>query len=253
MKFVPAPSSSYCEIMQDSDIKYAWAKPIPGGVQQTHDFIKCRDFFNESLVACQIGCPSPAIYGFTYDVNKHRLPMDKVRLILKGVKIEELVSNLKTLNECEERVGFTPTEMTPIPETDYFLLTGDEKWIRSTVMISFYTHILRCLYQYDVEEGESLELFLTRVGQVGSGNAAKYQKAINNIPFLLLLERVDEVFPVGTLPKEGMKKIDNISKIHNYSGIVTWSKAVSSRDGKGLLDQYVDQFEVFVKMVGKAA
>ena len=65
-EFIAAPKNSYCEIYQDSDLKFSFAVEDEKSIRQVHDFIKCRDFFNEALVASQVGCESPMIYGFTY-------------------------------------------------------------------------------------------------------------------------------------------------------------------------------------------
>ena len=56
------------------DLKFAFAVEDDKSIRQVHDFIKCRDFFNEALVASQVGCVSPTIYGFKYPSDKY--PVD---------------------------------------------------------------------------------------------------------------------------------------------------------------------------------
>ena len=139
--FIPAPSSPYNEIMQDSDLKFAFAVCVDEGLKQVHDFIKCRDFFNEVVLSCQMGCPSPRIYGFEYPSLEYPISFKVTQLILRGEKLEGLVDRLHILNDYEVSAGYAPTCLEEIEGTKFLYLKADRVWTRSTVMISLYTHI----------------------------------------------------------------------------------------------------------------
>ena len=74
-------------------------------------------------------------------------------MILKGGDFTLLLKNLKLLNDYEatirEEEPFEFTDLFEIPGTEHLYLCSSSRWVRSTVMISLYTHIIRCLYQYE--------------------------------------------------------------------------------------------------------
>ena len=251
-KFIPAASKHYCEIYQDSDLKFAFAVEDDESVTQVHDFIKCRDFFNEALVGSQLKCESPSIYGFKYPSEKTPADTETTRLILKGADFTKFLKNLDILMMYEKGLSDTPTRVEKIPETDFYYLTGPSRWMLSTVMISFYTHILRCLYQFDNTDEKDLIGFLSSVADRkanSTSNAVVYQNSINKINFDLLIAKAHEVFPAGTLPFKGMSCITSVGVIHNNSGIVSWSNAIASKK-EHMSGMYGDSVLKFRSMVG---
>lgn len=246
-KFIEAPSKSYCEIYQDSDLKFSFALEDDTTIRQVHDFIKCRDFFNEALVSSQIGCVSPSIFGFQYPSEEYPVDLEVTRLILKGGNFSTLKKNLKLLNEYEEGIRqeepFEFTNLFDIPGTNHLYLCSSSRWVRSTVMVSLYTHILRCLYQYDIEADNFLD-FMEKVAEQ-EGNAAKYQKSINNIDLDKLIKYADTIFPDGTLPIPGMSAITSVSTIHNSGGIVSWSNSISGKSNSMPGGMYADSVSIY--------
>lgn len=241
-KFIPAPGKSYCEIYQDSNLKFAFALESDTELRQVHDFIKCRDFFNEALVATQIGgIDSPSIFGFSYPAKKYPIDLETTRLILKGTRFNEMLKNLQLLNKFERELDLEQTTITAIPDSEHYYLTGDKVWLVSAPMISFYTHILRCIYQYD-HDAENFVDFMTKCSEQ-TGNAAKYQKSINEMDWVLLISRAHDIFPKGTLPLPEMSAIKSVSTVHNYTGIVSWAK-------DGMYEQYKDSYKKFKELGG---
>ena len=245
-EFIAAPSKNYCEIYQDSDLKFSFAVEDEKSIRQTHSFIKCRDFLNEALVSSQIGCESPAIYGFTYPTKEYPVDLEATRLILTGADFSNLHKNLQLLNGYEETIRqeelFEFTNLTEIPGTKYLYLRSSSRWVRSTVMISLFTHIIRCLYQYDIDADNFLD-FMSKCSEK-SGNAAKYQAKINKIDLHKLISLADQVFPDGTLPIPGMSAIESVGTIHNNGGIVSWSDSISNNKND-LYGMYADSVTIY--------
>ena len=245
-QFIVAPTKSYGEIYQDSDLKFAFAVEDDKSIRQVHDFIKCRDFFNEALVASQVGCVSPTIYGFKYPSDKYPVDLKVTRMILNGGDFTLLLKNLKLLNDYEatirEEEPFEFTDLFEIPGTEHLYLCSSSRWVRSTVMISLYTHIIRCLYQYE-HAAENFLDFMEKCAN-HTGNAAKYQKSINKIDMDMLIKYAKVVFPDGTLPHPGMSSIESVGNIHNYGGIVSWSESISS-GRSNLQGMYADSVAIY--------
>lgn len=245
-QFIAALPKSYAEIYQDSDLKFAFAVEDDKSIRQVHDFIKCRDFFNEALVASQIGCASPPIYGFEYPAEKYPVDLEVTRMILKGDNFTLLLKNLKLLNDYEATIREEePIEFTNIqklPGSDHYYLTSSSRWVRSTVMISLYTHIIRCLYQYEHAAENFLDFMEKCANQ--EGNAAKYQKSINKIDMDMLIKYAKVVFPDGTLPHPGMSSIERVGNVHNNGGIVSWSESISA-GRNDLQGMYADSVAIY--------
>lgn len=250
-KFIAAPSKSYCEIYQDSDLKFAFAVEDAKSIRQVHDFVKCRDFFNEAVVASQVGCECPTTYRFTYPAKEYPVDLETTRLILKGDDFKLFKKNLPFLQDFENLVtalGPIPTTIIEqIPDTDLYYLKSSYRWTLSSVMISFYTHILRCLYQYDIDSGNLID-FLRKCAD-GTGNAANYQKTINKINFEVMLRETDKLFPNGTLPWRNMSEINSVDTLHNYGGIVSWSNSIIQKR-EDMSGMYPESVQAFLKMGG---
>lgn len=249
MDFIPAPSKSYTEIYQDSDLKYAFAVFEGTTLRQVHDFIKCRDFFNEAVVSCQIGCECPSIWGFKYPSLEYPLDTTVTNLVLKGANFKLLFKNLPLLNAFEEEVGINTTQIEPIKGTDYYFCRGAHAWIRSTVMISLYTHFLRVLYQFDFE-ADDFQGFLDQVEaqDINSRNAVKYQRQIAPLNLKVMVGGAHRIFPDGCLPLPDMKSIDNISHMHNNTGMVSWTKTVTG-ESNVMEDYYRESQETYKALV----
>lgn len=236
-------SGSYCEIYQDSDLKFALtAEQEDGTIEQVHDFIKCRDFLCDAIVATQLNIKSPQIWGYSYPGDKKPAITHHTVLILSGSNFSHLEDHLKFLNEFEKENNLELSVLTDVEGSKYKIIYGDKFWMNSTVTISMYTHILRCLYQYS-PLAEDFFSFLEKVESLG-GNAANYQRKINSFGTKNIMKSLFHCFSVPTLPKKGMKEIDSISIIHNNGGIVTWSKSLTNKynNSGGLYEDEVKDF-----------
>lgn len=233
--FIKAKPSRYSEIYQDSDIKFAFAVETEDTIIQVHDFVKCRDFLNEAVVSTQIGCDCPTIYSFKYPTEKYPVDLETTRLILSGSSFNLFSKNIHLLQDVDHTL-----KIEEIPDTELLYVTAGSMWTLSTVMISLYTHILRCLYQYEIE-ADDLWNFLEQVAKL-NGNAAKYQQKINQIDLKKLVLKSEVIFPKGTLPIPEMSSLTKVHTIHNYGGIVTWSGCISSNknDLYGMYEKSVD-------------
>lgn len=248
MKLIEAPKKSYCELYQDSDIKFSFVVPEGEGImRQTHSFTKCRDFLNDALVSSQFGCVSPRIYGFEYRGDEYPIDFSKARLALSGSNFDRLSDNIVLLNKFEEENSLTQTDIYAFEDSEYLYVEGDSGWVRSTVMISLYTHILRCLYTYTSEESTFSKFMRSLIGL--EGNAANYQKKINYIDFELLIAKSKEIFPEGSFPFPEEEGIQNIQTLHNHTGIVSWVDMLDNI-GSGHFSFYPESAKTFVRLAG---
>lgn len=215
----------YSEISQSDDLTFSFIHETGDALVETHGPIKCRDFYNEALVGCQLGWQPEAVYGFTYPVHEWPIQFDKLRQLLRGRYLDRLIERLPLLNDFEEELGWEKTTITKFEPSEAYLEAAPQ-WLRASPMISLYTHLIRCLYAGDTDGHEDLLNFLIFVPTQGLGNASQYQRELNKIDIKELLKNLDTVFPEGTLPTEGMSEIDDAYDFHDDGGIVSFTQSV---------------------------
>lgn len=252
--FITADFHDYTEIMQSVDLHYALAYETPKDIIQTHHWIKCRDFFNEALIASKLGLEeSPRVWGFSYPSGEYPIDLSETRLLLKGSNWTNLLKNLSLLNDYEESISQELTTIEKIDGTDYLYCRSSSNWLISPTTLSFFTYILRCLYAYDYD-AEDLISYLRDVEKLGIGNDKQYQKDINKIDFDLFIRNMREIF-LSDLPFKKMKDLDDTAyTIHDHTGIVSWSKTVSSNFDymEGTYQNAVNRFKEIIKINNEA-
>jgi len=240
MKFIPAPGAAYSEIYQDSSLKFAFAiyDKNTDTLQQVHDFVKCRDFLNDALLASKQGVVSSKIYGFSYDGENSPISNKHPLMILKGDGFDYLINGLRLLNKVEEGIKSRMSKVVDIPGTSYKLLKFSPVYLRSTVTISLYTHIIRALHQYDSSGYEDLFSFLKEIPKkYGKGSVVEYQGYIDSFLDLeLLFVKIRSIFKLNSEFPDASNSTD-ISQIHDGGGIVSFSKVVEY----GYEDGYEDE------------
>lgn len=215
------------EIYQDISLKFAtcYYNGDKEEVLQTGPWIKCRDYLNEYVVAGKLGTKSPKIWGYAYDAGAYPVNFDETHILVKGPRITHLLNQISLLNDVERERGWQETVIKEIDGTPFYLVVSSGHWLHSTVSISMFTHILRMLYGYNMEEDDTLWTFCDR-NKTGIGNAATYQRHIDDyIGFEKYLDALPKVFNDDTLPYEGMAEYVVTDDIHNYGGIVSFAKA----------------------------
>lgn len=249
-------SECYTEIYQDSDLKFALVFETEDSLIQTTKTVMCRDFFNDALVCSFLNQKAVPIYGFKYPTKEYPIQLDKTRIYLTGKDFSSLKENLKLLNAFEKEAKYRRTSIHDMTGNDelsegleHIYLTASEVWLRSTVTISLYTHLIRCLYQYEFEDVKDLFEFLERVEEK-SGNAASYQRLISKINLKRFMKGLRKIFTKITLPSKDFRKVDriNIDAIHDNGGIVTFTGAIV--DGNDYING--SGFKMYEKEIYKA-
>jgi hypothetical protein len=222
-RYIPSETAYFSEIYQDSDLKFSSVSISNRVVTQLHDFVKCRDFLNDTLAASRQKKKSKLIYGFTFDGSDTPINLKRTELVLKGSDFTLLKSQLYLLNELERSLGARPTVLRNLKgQKDKYLLLASPFWLRALPVYSFYTHILRCLYQYKKAEGcETFQDFLESCANK-TGIAATYQYVINKVDFYTLLMKARSIFRLKDWVHVDGVDTGSIYKIHDRGGIVSF-------------------------------
>ncbi len=159
-------TANLIEEYQQTGIGFAFISAPKDGYMQCHSLVKCRDFLQDA-VRCKVpnsGISECKIYGFNY-INKVNPPIDlnKMRLMvtyknIKGNSLDidtmsiEMLYALKLIHHYEEIMGIkVKTRQKQFNHKDFtnpiWTFTGSSVWVRSPVLISLYTLLIRLGYK----------------------------------------------------------------------------------------------------------
>ena len=163
--------------MYEKGIEYAL---VSDKNEQCHTFVWCKDFLHD-VVYSSVNKRPIEIYRFKYDPNIDPNPSFKELKILitnpKDKKIEEKIHNcLDFLNKIESFLDIKPTKIVNCndPPEGYkkvFLFIANNRWIKSPVMISLYSLLVRLGFSHQINDN-----FLTTIEKMKLGALKAYQK-----------------------------------------------------------------------------
>lgn len=197
------------ESPQDIGIKFSFCTLDDSSVTRLHEFVKCRDFLGDVVMANKAGTSS-IIYGFRVTPEELKVNPDKTQLILKFPKVnyKKCLSNYTKLHEIEEKNGFELTKVIAVDD-EHIVVIGDKWWQQSVFGISLYTYLLKV---FSIPSKKSIWKRLDTSDIV----EARYYKNTKHILFdvFSILHKLDLSDPTGN-------NFTDITRIHNYSGFVS--------------------------------
>lgn len=232
------------EIYQDVGIKYATCVVDGDEVIQTGPWIKCRDYLNEYVVAGIFQQESPKVYGYTFNAEKFPVHFEQTRLLVRGEQIQQLVDNIKFLNDVEDSQGWERSTIENIDGTKVYLLRSPGFWQNSTVSISLYSHLIRMLYGYKMDVKDLWE-FGKAVSKLSGGNTIDYQRKLEQAGFETFVCSIPEVFPEPVPPRKGMSEYITTENIHNSGGMLSFIHAFNNGDSSVVGLFYAEQLREF--------
>jgi hypothetical protein len=144
--------SRYCEVGQTNPLRWKTLfKEKDGSFIDQSGWIKCKDFFNDTLAYFKVGTKF-SIYGYKNDIKKNE---EGVYFLLKEIKdMDSFIDGLNVMNvrlfkdlKCE--VAYWPQE-----KGQCVILLPNQIW-ESTYILSLATMIIRCAnYGYKYKEWE---------------------------------------------------------------------------------------------------
>jgi hypothetical protein len=140
MKIELYPTKSLAEEYQPTGMYFAF---ISTKNEMCHTWIKCRDFLQDA-VRNQLTGKEDSIYGFCYlPKSDPKIDLKKTRMLIKGVKLDEVIKySLQLVNHYERVAGLTPRSKV-VKTDDMYLFLGPGEWSQSPVLISLYTLLIR--------------------------------------------------------------------------------------------------------------
>lgn len=209
---IPYPDTpNLIELSQFKTVKFSFVNKKENTLTEIIANVLCRDFLGDVLIAEERKEPFE-IYRFRYNPNTTKIDRDKTRLsihILDEEEQENLFNNLSILNMIEESLGQDKTQIFTTDKNNIFFIEGSNWWLQTTIHLSFYTFLIKCLlYKYN-----NLTFWKEELKKIHS-NEANYMRSLypvydKFISFLTTLKNTHKV--------SGWDNID-LETLHNYSG-----------------------------------
>lgn len=139
----------YSEDFQTIKCRFAFAVKLKdGNYKAQHQFVRCRDFLNDTLVWKAKEAPEKTIYGYNF-----RGRIETTVSCLAMVRHGKLKERIGELNAIERKLGLRETEVIDVdfekPERvddgPAVIVIGDKWWQKTTVQYSWWTLMLRQL------------------------------------------------------------------------------------------------------------
>lgn len=216
--------NSLAELMQTITIKFSFAKlGEPGTVLRIHDWIKCRDFFNEVLVG-HATKKEHAIYGFSYGPDNIPIDEENLTLLIKFPDVKTRTNFQSNWSILEQLCTNNNAQKPILVDTeDPFikLLISDKVWQLNIPRLSYYTYILKVMnYSFNNPMNWMKEL----KAYIGNSIEKKYLSKLEEKATKWLYEDCLFLFPNTNI--SGHEEKTSIVTIHNYSGFFTVCNSV---------------------------
>lgn len=189
-------------------------------------FCRCKDYFNDMFFTEKTG-KAVSIYGFNWKQGNGKGVLDQDRLTIAvrlrnrnntqefyDIKDEEVKSVFLLLKQFNDSNKFNTLEVENSDDNKYVIISFDKKWIEIPYLCSAFHLFIRLGFTY--KEGEDLISFYEKGSKnfISPSDESYFRSAKNKIKDLL----------EGKIDTKQKYEDYNTGNIHNYSGIVNYSK-----------------------------
>jgi len=232
--------SDYNQIYQHVDVRFSFLKRAKNAKNvfiELFPKVLCRDYLSDCVSASILGEENiSGIYGFeleeSIDTSELLMSVSVVSKIhfLQGLSV---IRNLeREFKDLKTPVTFYKTEF-----NNNYVIVADKAWLKSSITISVFTHIIRCI-NHVTPRFKKFENLFKYIHTNHSTNDSKYIDEMRSVDIRMLLSNIDEI--LGSHPAVGfdMKFLNTGSfftttsyssvaeSFHNYSGVASFAKGV---------------------------
>ena len=149
----PTGWSKLTESPQSYQNFFAFARKKGEIIEQLHPWVKCRDYLLDGLVWTKDkDVYKGPVYGFPFVEGINTNEVELLFSCMNG----KILDQLGILHNMEKELGISPTEVTRIEGTTFYI-KADPWWNKSTIHLSMFSIILRTLSWVECKECNELE------------------------------------------------------------------------------------------------
>lgn len=213
------------ESMQANKIKFAFVgQPVDGQAQLLHQWVQCREYFNELLMKNHHPEEFTFVqtYNFDYEYEDYPLDMSCIRIALKFPNAETrdtFERNLVYLHHIEDQYHLERTTIDKTSDSRVWVITGSKFWLQKCLLLNIYTMILK-LCSLGMNEQDWGELCKLRI----NGDMPSEINYIHMISYPVwqgVLQNLQELHDLKSTYVDGYDTLRCAGDIHANTGIVT--------------------------------
>lgn len=224
------------EIYQKSGLQFAFLSKPSEGSRQCHEYVKCRDFLGDAVFAT-LQNKGKSIYDFSFDPNLNPpIDLTRIRMLVRESNKANFEKLDKTMSKCIALLNYYEAKMSRVKSTcvktkeGEYIISGPGTWLQSPALVSLYTLLIRVSEHNAAKEAYELDedlkpMYISIIEEAKkSGYDYPEISQLNTVyeNILSVVRFKDKIF--GVSPENRFSAVyyasDNISTIHNKSGIV---------------------------------
>lgn len=229
------------ESMQANKIKFAFVgQPVDGQAQLLHQWVQCREYFNELLMKNHHPDEFTFVptYNFDYKYEDYPLDMSCIRIALKFPNAETRDTfnrNLVYLHHIENQYHLERTTIDKTSNSLVWVITGSKFWLQKCLLLNIYTMVLK-LCSLGMNEQDWDELCKLRINAYMPSEIS-YICNISYPVWQEVLQNLQELHDLKSTYVDGWDTLRQAYTVHGNTGIVTiYQCAVNAHFQKGMKD-----------------
>lgn len=254
-------SNSLIESFQSNDMKFTFVrKDKDGNYLQINNWMKCREYFNEILMATwhPEEFSFTEVYGAKYNAKENPLERSETLFAIKfpsAKSRDTFLKNMPVIHKLEEKYQLDLTQVERGIEGDSMIVIvhGSKFWIQKCILFNVYTMIMKMM-ALDIGFKSFKELdqectnrnlyreYPSELGYVGTLGTDTFTKIINNL---------DELVQVPTKYVDGTDYLREPYTVHSFSGIRYFAKNLQEVAPAHLTDPLRQMYYTFKSILAK--
>jgi len=213
--------NSLNESFQANDIKFAFVNPKDNQFEMVHQWVKCREYFNEFLMAnYHEDFEFVQTYGFSYRKDEYPYDLSATRIALKFPDAKQKKTFLDNLNWLHKIETINGVELTTIHEINdtQLVVVSSKLWIEQCLLTNIYTLLLK-LMALNISSLSHTDINNLEIKAYRPSELAYIQRitpqVLNNI-----LENCAKIATVKSKYKDGTNILRDCGSVHGSSGLI---------------------------------
>lgn len=222
-------SNALVENFQANDMKFAFVNRLDDNTfQPIHAFVKCREYFNEILMANHHpDFEFIRTYGLDYKKDEFPLDLSATRIAIKfpsAEKKEMFMKNLNWLHTIEDANNTDHTQVFNIEGDGYAVIVEASKlWIQKCLLTNLYTLVLK-LMSIDDMKTTNMSKLLTYTEKGATPSEVNYLSSLSPNVVNNFLANCTVIADTPSKYVDGSDELRPCGVVHGNSGVMTFQQ-----------------------------
>lgn len=253
--------NSLIESFQSNDMKFTFVrKDKDGNYLQINNWMKCREYFNEILMATwhPEEFSFTEVFGAKYNAKENPLERSETLFAIKfpsATSRDTFLKNVPVIHKLEEKYQLNPTQIEDKVEGDSMIVIihGSKFWLQKCILFNVYTMIMKMMaldigfksFKELDQECNNRSLHREYPSELG------YVRDLGTDTFTKIINNLDELVQVPTKYVDGTDTLREPYTVHSSSGILYLAKSLQAVAPAYLTDTLRQMYYTFKSILAK--